>query len=53
MSFLEHLDELRKRIIYAVIALAVGFVVALFFIDGIFDFVMRPDAAAAAAPAAR
>ena len=42
MSFLEHLDELRRRIIYAVIALAVGFVICCFFISQIFDFIMRP-----------
>ena len=42
MSFLEHLDELRKRIIYAVIALAAGFIVCCFFISQIFDFIMRP-----------
>ncbi len=42
MSFLEHLDELRRRIIYAVIALAVGFVICCFFIQQIFDFIMRP-----------
>ena len=42
MSFLEHLDELRRRIIYAVIALAVGFFVCCFFISQIFDFIMRP-----------
>jgi sec-independent protein translocase protein TatC len=42
MSFLEHLDELRRRIIYAVIALAAGFIVCCFFIGQIFDFIMRP-----------
>ena len=42
MSFLEHLDELRRRLVVAIIAVAVGFLVALFFIDRIFGFVMRP-----------
>lgn len=42
MSFLEHLDELRRRIVYAVGAVFVGFVVAFFFINEIFNFIMRP-----------
>ncbi len=42
MSFLEHLDELRRRIIYTVISIGVGFVISFFFIDEIFDFIMRP-----------
>ncbi len=39
MSFLEHLDELRKRITHAVAALLVGFLVAFAFIDKVFAFV--------------
>ncbi|MBI2835528.1 MAG: twin-arginine translocase subunit TatC [Acidobacteria bacterium] len=42
MSFLEHLDELRKRILIAVGAVFTGFCVALLFIDNIFGFIMRP-----------
>jgi sec-independent protein translocase protein TatC len=42
MSFLEHLDELRKRIIRAVIAVGVGFLIACFFIQQLFDFIMKP-----------
>ena len=42
MSFLEHLDELRKRIIRAVIAIFVGFLIACFFIEPVFAFIMRP-----------
>jgi sec-independent protein translocase protein TatC len=42
MSFLDHLDELRRRIINALLSLAVGVVIAVFFIDEIFDFIMRP-----------
>jgi sec-independent protein translocase protein TatC len=42
MSFLEHLDELRKRIIHAVVAIGIGFLIACFFIQPIFEFIMRP-----------
>ena len=42
MSFLEHLDELRKRLIYIVYSLIAGCIVAYVFIGRIFDFVMRP-----------
>lgn len=42
MSFLEHLDELRKRIIRALISLCVGVGISLFFIDDIYEFVMLP-----------
>jgi sec-independent protein translocase protein TatC len=42
MSFLEHLDELRSRILYAVVSVFIGFVISFFFIDEIFDFIMRP-----------
>jgi sec-independent protein translocase protein TatC len=42
MSFLEHLDELRKRIIYSVVAVGAGFLIACFFIQQLFDFIMRP-----------
>ena len=42
MSFLEHLDELRRRLVVAIVAVAVGFLIALLFIDRIFSFVMRP-----------
>ena len=42
MSFLEHLDELRKRIIRAVIAVFVGFLIACFFLQPLFDFIMKP-----------
>jgi sec-independent protein translocase protein TatC len=39
MTFLEHLDELRKRITHAVVALFVGFLVAFAFIERIWLFV--------------
>jgi sec-independent protein translocase protein TatC len=42
MSFLDHLDELRRRIIYAVISVGIGFGVAFIFINEIFNFIMRP-----------
>lgn len=42
MSFLDHLDELRRRIVTSVIAVTVGFLIAFAFVGRIFDFVMRP-----------
>jgi sec-independent protein translocase protein TatC len=41
MTFLEHLDELRKRITHAVGGLLVGFIVAFTFIDPVFEFVYQ------------
>src|SRR5918993_35901 len=42
MSFLEHLDELRKRIIRALLSLSVGVAIAVYFLEDIINFVMRP-----------
>ena len=42
MSFLDHLDELRNRLIYSVYALVFGCFVAFIFINRIFTFVMKP-----------
>lgn len=42
MSFLEHLDELRKRIIRALLSLSVGVAIAVYFLEDILNFVMRP-----------
>jgi sec-independent protein translocase protein TatC len=42
MSFLEHLDELRKRLIYALVSLCVGIGIAALFIEPLYQFVMRP-----------
>jgi len=42
MSFLEHLDELRKRLINACIAIGVGFLVSFAFVDRIFNFIFAP-----------
>jgi len=45
MTFLEHLDELRKRIIVAVASVGVGCVIAFAFVNKIYDFVYYPLAA--------
>lgn len=45
MSFLDHLDELRTRLIVSLASLAGGFVVCFGFITPIFDFIMEPLAA--------
>ncbi len=45
MSFLDHLDELRTRLITSFVALVVGFLVCFGFITPIFDFIMEPLAA--------
>ena len=42
MSFLEHLEELRKRLLRAVFALAVAFAVCLTRARTILEFIMRP-----------
>ena len=42
MSFLGHLDELRKRIVRAVLAIAVGVLISFTFIGRIYDFIMTP-----------
>jgi sec-independent protein translocase protein TatC len=42
MSFLEHLDELRKRLIISLVAVVVGFVVSFIFLERVFKFVMLP-----------
>ena len=42
MSFLDHLDELRRRIIYSVVGVAVGFGIAFFWLDDIFTFIFKP-----------
>src|SRR4029077_14446702 len=42
MGFLEHLDELRKRIIRCCIGIAVGMLVAFVFIDRIVNVVLAP-----------
>ncbi len=42
MSFLEHLDELRKRLIRCVYALVVGCAIAFFFVERIQEFMFVP-----------
>lgn len=42
MTFLEHLDELRKRILYSFIAIGVAFGGAWGFREYIFNFIRRP-----------
>ena len=42
MSFLEHLDELRTRIIRSIVAIGAGMVAAFFFADRIGRFILGP-----------
>lgn len=42
MSFLDHLDELRRRIIVAIAAVGIGFVACWIFRERIFDFLSVP-----------
>ena len=42
MALADHLRELRARLLRAVVALLVAFVVALFFYDQLLDLVLRP-----------
>ncbi len=42
MTFLEHLDELRKRLVIGVSAIGVGCLIAFTFVNSIYDFVMHP-----------
>jgi sec-independent protein translocase protein TatC len=42
MSFLEHLDELRKRIVNSLIAVGIALLVAFTFITKIYNFLMAP-----------
>jgi sec-independent protein translocase protein TatC len=46
MSFLDHLDELRRRIVYAVIAIVVGFLIACLFLNQLYEFIVTPMQAA-------
>ena len=46
MSFLDHLDELRRRIVNSCIAIAVGVAATFYWIDWIFNFILAPTRAA-------
>ena len=46
MSFLEHLEELRRRLIYAVAGLGVAFVASLSFSEWLWNIVRQPATAA-------
>ena len=41
-SFLDHLDELRRRIIYSLVAVAAGFGIAFWWLNDIFWFIFKP-----------
>ncbi len=42
MGFLDHLDELRKRLVVSIAGLFIGFLITFAFIERIFGFIMRP-----------
>ncbi len=42
MSFLEHLEELRRRIIYSLLAVGVGFGAAWYYAERIYTYVQAP-----------
>src|ERR1019366_1358580 len=42
MGFLDHLEELRKRIIYSIIAIAVGFFACWGYAENIYEIMQRP-----------
>ena len=42
MSFLDHLDELRRRLVYAIVSVFVAFIIAFFFVDRLFAFIFGP-----------
>src|SRR5215471_19083421 len=42
MGFLDHLEELRKRIIYSIVAVAVGFFACWWKVEAIYDIMQRP-----------
>lgn len=44
MTFLEHLEELRWRIIYSIIGIVVGTIIAWIFIDFLVDVVLLKPA---------
>jgi len=42
MGFLDHLEELRKRLVYSIIAIVIGFFVCFGFAERIFAIIQRP-----------
>jgi sec-independent protein translocase protein TatC len=42
MGFLDHLDELRKRLIRSLLAVGAGMLVAFWFVDRLGDFILAP-----------
>jgi len=42
MGFLDHLEELRRRIVYSIIAVAVGFCACWWKVERIYDVIQRP-----------
>src|SRR6201997_5008263 len=42
MGFLDHLEELRKRIVYSIAAVAVGFFACWWKVEWIYDIMQRP-----------
>jgi sec-independent protein translocase protein TatC len=42
MSFLEHLDELRKRIVHSLVGVAAGVAVGFAFINPVVNFILKP-----------
>lgn len=42
MGFLDHLEELRKRIVYSIISVAVGFGICWWKVERIYDIMQRP-----------
>ena len=42
MSFMDHLGELRSRIMWSLIAAGVGLVIAVFITDPVMRFISRP-----------
>src|SRR5271167_518452 len=42
MGFLDHLEELRKRVVYSIIAVGVGFGICWWKVERIYDVMQRP-----------
>ena len=50
MSFLDHLDELRKRIVRSAIAIGLGILLTFAFIKPIYNFMLGADIASVLPP---